>query len=121
MEILCIELTRETPQVLFNGDRGRFVITGKSYPENVNNFFQPIFEYIELYKQNPKERTVIDFNWLYYNTATSKMIMKMIMFLKDVSKEFEINWYYKEGFDLIAEKGEEIKEVLGVNLNIIKL
>ena len=121
MEQLIIEATNETPQIKCDGDNGIFSISGKSYPENVNSFYKSVFDYIDMYKANPKPKTIIEFSWLYYNTSTSKSIIKMIMQLKDLSKEFEVKWYCKKDFDLIVEKGREIKEVLNVNLNIINI
>lgn len=121
MEQLNIGATIETPEIFFDADKGVFSITGKSYPENVNDFYKKIFDYIELYKENPMKKTTLDFNWLYYNTATSKVIVKIILGLKDVSKKFEVNWLCKKNFELMIEKGEELKEVLGVDLNIVYL
>ena len=118
MENLIIEKTNETPQVIFNGDKGFFSIAGKSYPENVTDFYQPLLDYIESYKLNPQEKTTLEFRWLYYNTSTSKMIVKIIMLLKDANKDFEIKWICKKDFDVIIEKGKELKEVLEVNLSI---
>lgn len=119
MEQLIIPATKETPLINFDGRNGSFSIAGKSYPENVSIFYKPIFEYIELYKSNPQEKTTVEFNWLYYNTSTAKNIIKIIMLLKDVGKEFEVKWICKKDFDIIIDKGKEIKEVLDVNLNII--
>jgi hypothetical protein len=116
MKKLNIEPGKETPHIHFDGENGYFSITGKSYPENVYDFYEPVFEYIEQYKQNISPKTTLEFNWLYYNTATSKVIMKIIMRLKEISSDFQINWYYKKDFDLIMEKGEEIKNILDVNM-----
>ncbi len=118
MEKLNIEAGKETPKIHFDGETGYFSITGKSYPENVYDFYEPVFEYIELYQQNISPKTILEFNWLYYNTATSKVIMKIIMRLKEISPDFQINWYYKKDFDLIMEKGEEIKDILDVKMII---
>lgn len=121
MEKLFIESDKETPQIDFDGNIGNFSISGKSYPENVNIFYTPIFNYIELYQQNPADKTVIEFNWLYYNTATSKIIIKIILKLKEIDNKLIINWYHKKDFDLIVDKGKEIKEILDIDLNIIEL
>ncbi len=121
MESLVINSTVQTPQIILNGETGVFSITGKSYPENVNDFYLPVFEYIEIYKSKPAGKTILDFEWLYYNTATAKIIIKIILALKNVSKDFEVRWYCKKDFDIIMEKGLEIKEVLNVNLKIISI
>ncbi len=121
MEKLFIEPGNETPQIDFDANSGFFSISGKSYPENVNSFYAPVFEYIEQYRKNYGSKTTIEFNWLYYNTATAKAIVKIILRLKEIGNELEIRWYYKKDFDLIADKGREIQEVLDVNLKVIEL
>jgi hypothetical protein len=121
MEKFIKEATDETPTIILDGDKGFFSFTGKSYPENVTDFYKPVFEYIEIYKQNPQTKTTIEFSWLYYNTSTSKNIIKIIMSLKDVSPEFEVRWICKKNFDLIIEKGEEIRDVLNINMKIITI
>ena len=118
MKKLTIEAGKETPNIYSDGANGYFSISGKSYPENVNDFYKPFFEYIEQYRQNPASRTTLEFNWLYYNTATSKIIMQMIMQLKEISHDLQINWYYKKDFELIKEKGEEIKDILDVSMTV---
>ena len=119
MEQLIRNAGKQTPQIFLDGDKGFFSFADKSYPENANDFYNPILEYIELYKLNPKDKTTIEFNWLYYNTATSKIIVKIILLLKDISSDFEVRWLCSKDADLIIEKGQEIKEVLQINLNII--
>jgi len=121
MEKLIIAPTSETPEINFDGENGMFKISGKSYPENVNTFYNQIFDYIEKYKQKPATTTTVEFFWLYYNTATNKMIMRIIMFLKDASPQYKIKWYFKKGFELIEEKGTEIKEILDINLETIEI
>lgn len=120
MEKLTIQATTETPQIEFDGAKGIFSISGKSYPENVNDFYKPVLEYIENYIKEPCDKTTIEYSWLYYNTATTKIMMKMIMLLKNASTKLEINWYYKKDFELIKEKGQEINDVLDISLSIIQ-
>ncbi|HXU28329.1 MAG TPA: DUF1987 domain-containing protein [Bacteroidia bacterium] len=121
MEPLIIAAAAETPSVSFNGQLGTFNFSGKSYPENVNDFYKPILEYIELYKTNPKENTLIEFNWLYYNTATSKMIIKILVLFKSINTNLSIKWLCKSDNELMIEKGEEIKEVLDLNFDIVHI
>lgn len=119
MEPLVILPAAETPAINFNGQTGIFSIAGKSYPENVNDFYKTVFDYIERYKSNPKENTTVEFNWLYYNTATSKIIIKILMLFKNIPTNLNVNWYCKSDYELMIEKGEEIKEVLGINLSFV--
>jgi len=119
MEVLLIKEENEKPKIKFDGDNGILTITGKSYPEDVTNFYKPLFDYISLYKANPNKKTIIEFNWLYYNTATSKVIVKIIMMLKDISPVLEVKWFCKQDMDLMIEKGKELKDILEINLEIV--
>jgi hypothetical protein len=119
MKPLIIDATAETPTINFNGNEGIFAIVGKSYPENANDFYKPILEYIELYKTNPKENTLVEFDWFYYNTATSKIIIKILVLFKNTFTNLSVKWLCKNDNELMTEKGEEIKEVLEINLEIL--
>ena len=118
MEKLYIEATKQTPEINFDGNKGSFKISGKSYPENVNIFYKQVFNYIDEYKKTPVSKTKLEFNWLYYNTATNKMIMRIIMFLIEANSDFEIGWYYNEGFEMIMEKGKEIEDILDISIDV---
>ena len=122
MEPLIIAQTNETPAVTLNGNEGTFKFVGKSYPENVNEFYGNILNYLELYLKNPKDKTILEFNWVYFNTASAKIIVKIIVLLKVLKmqgKTFEIKWFCKPSDDLMQEKGEELKELLDVEFTII--
>jgi len=122
MNSLQIPPTDLTPHVLLNANEGKFTFIGKSYPENVNDFYGEIINYITLYAQNPIEKTTLEFNWLYFNTASYKTIVKIISLLKGVQekgKTLEIRWQCKANDDLMLEKGEELKELLNVNFSIV--
>ncbi|MFI5203701.1 MAG: DUF1987 domain-containing protein [Flavobacteriales bacterium] len=122
MEPLLIAQTNETPGVTLSAADGKFTFVGKSYPENVNEFYTDVLNYLKMYVTNPKEKTSLEFNWLYYNTATSKMVVKIIMELKEVKtqgKILEIKWFCKANDELMLEKGEELKSLLDVDFSII--
>lgn len=124
MESLLIAQTNETPAVTLNAAEGKFAFVGKSYPENVNEFYTVVLEYLRSYAMDPKEKTLLEFNWLYYNTATAKIIVKIIMELKKVrtkGKSFEIKWFCKPNDELILEKGEELKGLLDIDFSIIHI
>lgn len=123
METLTIEATSETPGVYLNANEGTFKFSGKSYPENVHDFYSSVLEYIQNYTQNPLDKTILEFTWSYYNTATSKIMVKIIKELKTVvekGKEIEIKWICKSTDDLMIEKGEELKDLLDVNFSVIQ-
>jgi hypothetical protein len=124
MDSLIIAAKGEYPAINFNGSSGIFSISGKSFPENVNEFYGPIFDYLQTYKKNPKEKTIIEFNWLYFNTATFKIIVKIILSLKELksqNNEVEVKWYCKPDYSLMIKKGTEIKEVVDIDFKVLSV
>ncbi len=120
MNSLIIKESPTTPEVKFEASKGTFYIAGRSYPENVDDFYQPLIHYLQKYIENSQAKTELSFRWLYYNSATSQIIVKLIMLLKDSCPNFIIKWYCSGDFELMIEKGLELKEVLDVNLEIVK-
>lgn len=121
MQTIVIPQTNETPEIVLDASKGIFSFSGKSFPENVNDFYKETITYLEAYVQQPKDKTTLEFSWLYFNTATSKIIVKIIMLLKTVNKAgktVEIKWYCSPDDDLIIEKGNEFMELLGGDFSI---
>ena len=116
---LNIEETNQSPEILFDHEKGEITISGKSYPENVNDVFKELLDAIETYKSNPQKKTTVNFHWLYYNTATSKIIVKILTDLKAAPTELLLNWYVKKGFTMMIEKAELIKEIMDIPMEII--
>jgi hypothetical protein len=122
MELLVIEAKEDTPFVSLDSNAGVFKFSGKSYPENVHEFYERIMQYLEEYNSKPKENTILSFEWIYYNTATSKTIVNIIKSLKKVKLnggKLSILWNCKTSDELMIEKGEELKEILDVDFSII--
>ena len=76
-------------------------------------------EAINTYKKNPKKETTINFNWLYYNTATSKIIIRILLDLKATQTNLNVNWFVKKGFVMMIDKAELISEVMDIEVKVI--
>ncbi len=77
MEALRIDPTDDCPSVIFDTDNSKFEISGKSLPEDVVSFYQPLLDWLEEYKTTPIDKTVFNFKLVYFNTASSKMIISL--------------------------------------------
>jgi hypothetical protein len=123
MEELKILPTKNTPEVLLNPG-GIIRIKGRSIHENVNDFFQPVEEWISNYVRTPADVTSVDLNLEYFNSASAKIFIHILQKVTYVSlkhKKFIINWYYEDGDDDILERGEYFASVLDVRFNFIKI
>ena len=69
MERINITGTDDTPGIILDKSTGEFQITGRSLPEDVAAFFEPILDWMEMYAEDPLPKTVFEFKqWLYFKT-----------------------------------------------------
>ena len=117
MEPLVIQAKEDTPGITMDPGAGKFEVTGKSLPEDVATFYAPVLEWLDNYKSDPLPKTVVEFRLTYFNTASSKIIMDiMVKFeeLMEAGNEVMIKWYYPDDDEDMQEAGEEYEELVEV-------
>lgn len=123
MDNLRIEPTKSTP--LINFKEGYFIIEGQSYPENPRQFFLPIFSWIKDYFKVKRDyETRVDLHLIYFNTSSSKCIMDILDIFQEAHEaghKIVFNWYYETDNEDILETGNELKEDVTFEFNIIPL
>jgi hypothetical protein len=115
METLRIEATDDSPQVLLDQEDNQFEISGKSLPEDVVDFYRPVMDWIGSYKKKPNARTEFNLKMIYFNTASSKQIMDILMILEEMVEEGHevvIRWHSKQSDEDMQEAGKEYEEML---------
>lgn len=109
--------TDDTPTVILDAANNNFEISGRSLPEDVAAFYNPILEWIDKYAQNPNPKTVFNFKLIYFNTASSKMLLDVLMKLEDLhngGKSTLVKWHYPEDDEDMKEAGEEYADIVDV-------
>ncbi len=113
IESLFIEQTKYTPSISLDVEKQHFQFIGKSYPENTFEFYATTMGWLESYfGQSLSEKTVIDFEIIYFNSSSSKLFFDLLDLLEEASKkhQIEINWIYDEENETALEAGEDFKE-----------
>lgn len=117
MEPIIIEPTRDTPGVVLDPANNKFEMNGKSLPEDVASFYDPILAWIEEYSESPNEETVFEMKMSYFNTASSKMLLDILFALEELAEggnNVKINWHYKENDEDMMEAGEEYADIVEI-------
>ena len=117
MNSLILNQTDDCPKVVFSYEDGKLEIGGKSLPEDVNAFYDPVLEWLSLYLENPQKETEVAFKFTYFNTASSKIILDILNFfekLKDKGFKVTIKWYYPEYDEDMRDAGIEYSEMVDV-------
>jgi len=117
MDIINIKETEITPSVIFDKESGVFKIEGKTLPENVNIFYQPLLDWFSKYVEDPNEETNLEIKLEYINTASSKVLFSLFLkmeLLKDKNKKAVIKWLYADDDEDMKDVGEEYDDVIKV-------
>jgi hypothetical protein len=122
MKKIQLEGSMDSPNVTLDKDSGVFEITGKSLPENVNSFYDPIIGWFEEYFQTPNNETLVSMKMDYINTASSKVLLSLFLLFEKASmegKNIKVNWFYQEDDEDMYDVGEEYSEIVNVPFEII--
>ena len=117
MEVIKIKGTDDTPNVILDKDNQLFEISGRSLPEDVTAFYDPILDWLDEYAQNPNPKTVFNFKLEYFNTASSKLLLDVLMKLEDMCDDGEdivVKWHYPDDDEDMEEAGEEYADIVDV-------
>lgn len=123
MDIIKITGTDDIPSVILDASIGKFEMSGRSLPEDVSAFYKPILNWLDNYAENANPKTVFDFKLTYFNTASSKIILDILMKLEEMSnggKEVLIKWHYPADDEDMEEAGEEYSEIVDVPFEKVK-
>ncbi len=122
MEKIVLEPTNETPKVVLDKENNIFEFSGNSLPEDVTTFYNPILCWFDEYANSPNDKTQVIFNFEYYNTSSSKMILKLLEKFRDIHRQgydFEVHWHFMEDDEDMIEAGEDYSENIKIPFKFI--
>jgi hypothetical protein len=122
MERLLVAASSKTPLVHLDASKGLIELKGRSTPEDIDKVYLPVIAWLENYLKNPKPVTTVNFHFEYFNSSTTKALMRVINKLVVVHKQggtsLNINWmYYDED---MLEYGEDFEDLAGIKFDFIE-
>ena len=121
-ESLNIEKTKSSPKVVLDMQSKELLIEGQSYPENAYAFYQPLLDELSIYFKS-NEKLTVKIRLVYINTSSYKIILDIMDLLEDSQNsgaKIKIEWYYDSDNDVAMETGEEIKEDISLEFELIE-
>lgn len=118
----CSE-TEDTPFVELNPEKNKFIFAKRSLPENAYQFYQPIITWITEFFDSTDNECVFEFMFDYYNTSSSKQILKILNLLeryKQNGKDIKIKWYHLEEDDDMKVSGNRFAMLCDIQFEIIE-
>lgn len=117
METIKIMGTDDTPTVILDAENEIYEISGRSLPEDVTAFYDPILGWLDDYASSPNKKTIFTFKLVYFNTASSKLLLDILMKLEqmhEAGNDILVRWYYPEDDEDMQEAGEEYADIVDV-------
>lgn len=117
MSPLIIKGTETTLTVTLDKANGIFEFSGKSRPENVSDFFEPIFNWFDGYEKQPNQETLVNFKLDYYNSSSAKVLLRLLVRIEELAENgvrSKIHWYYRSNDEDMKESGEDYASLVSV-------
>jgi hypothetical protein len=112
MNDIQIPGTRQTPAIDFRFSENRLSLTGEAYPENANAFFDPLLAAIQGYlAQGGGEPIVLELNLLYLNSASTKMVFKLLAPFDQAAaggRAVQVRFVVHADDEMLRELGEDM-------------
>ncbi len=122
MNALILPPTRSTPGVWFEPATGRFELTGNSIPENANEFYQPVIEWLANNLADMKGELVMDFHLSYFNSTSLKAIYQLLKQIKaacTMGSTIRVRWYAEDDDELLIETVAMLSDMLDLPMEIL--
>lgn len=120
MKDLKIKGTMDSPEVSFTPATNVILFEGRSLQEDPQAFYSVIIDWLKSNILGSKNLIHFQFKMDYFNSSSSRYLMKILMMLNEEPEWYQMTWYVEEGDEVILEKGEEYQQLLDFPVNIIE-
>lgn len=125
MDRLVIEGTEDTPSIDLNPDSKVLAISGRSLPEDVTDFYQPVLDWLDEMESDGSGEYTFNCSLEYFNTASSKLILDILMRLEDIHMEgncqIKVVWKFDPVDIDMQEAAEEYAELVEIPFEVIPM
>lgn len=122
MNSIKLEAKEDTPKIIFDSENEIFEISGRSLPEDAAVFYEPILDWLKQYAKSPNKTSEFSFKLNYFNTASSKLLLDILMILEDIhnaGNAVKVNWFFEEEDEDMEEAGGEYAELVDLPFELI--
>ena len=118
MNSITIKATETTPGIICDFEHESIQIIGRSIPENANEFFTPVLDWLHEYKDSNKSNLKLTFFLDYINSISYKMLFEILIIAENLNKNGKnvaVHWKYEEDDDEILDEGRHFDSKLDID------
>jgi len=120
MKKLELPATVHTPHIILDAVKHKFIIEGKSFPEDSKQFYQSVLDWLNEYRNQKPENIEFHFNLVYLSSSSIIAVKQLLLILMGYQKDgitVNVVWHYDEDDDDIKKTGEDYMKI--TNLKFI--
>ena len=120
LERLEIPAGIDSPYICLDSTTGVCELTGKSYPEDITEFYDRVVGWFEEYMLTGTKDLSLNFKLTYYNSSSQKVYTDILEKLLD-SKNFKVvvNWLHAEDDEDMLDAGQEFEKLVDLPFKFI--
>jgi len=123
-ETITIAATKDSPVIVLDGKNLILKIIGASYPENANQTYSVVLEWIEEIEKvlDANNRLRCEFYYNYLNSSSKKMVYEILKRLEDIyirTELVEVSWFFDEFDEDMEELGQEFDDLLKIPFKFV--
>ena len=112
----------DVPNVSFNAETGECEISGESYLDNTEEFYDRLLDWLDQYMKEVKKPITFRFKLTYFNTSSSKRILYIMLKLKefiDQGGEVKAYWHYDKNDIEMEEDIEDLMMIAKLKVKMV--
>jgi hypothetical protein len=111
---IIIEGTLKSPKIEFNLSTGELILSGRSFPENAAQVYEPLLFWIDNYIKSPQQTTNLYLKLEYFNSSSLLWIVRIVKTLSKIDQKdsfFFIHLYFDED-DFDIREADNLRDVI---------
>lgn len=111
--MIIAEASTKTPEITFEEASGVFEISGRSYPEDLHGFWDPVINQMERIIAS-RGSTAIHFSLEYHNSGSTRILLNLIKFCENVAADggdVRMKWHYDPEDEQNEEQGQDYQDL----------
>lgn len=121
-DVFMREATVRTPHVRLDSHAQTFEMTGESYPEDINRFYDPVLAALDQYFKSSDRGLTCSINLHFFNSSSARQLMEILNHLDSEAKKgrpVQVEWCCVSDDDIMIEFAEDIaSEVTALQFHI---
>ena len=117
---LVITTKENSAHIEFDNETNTLVLKGHSMPEQAQQFFFPIFDWVNCYLKSNPEKTTLIVAFEYLHTGAARLVYELIKMLhksEENGNRLTVSWCYEEDDEDMKDLGKEFSDILGIDFS----